>query len=487
MKLNWLKWTLSGVMIATPCLLFAQQATTNANIKAAASSSNIEVLTRGPIHEAFATQYQMNAVAGAKIEAAPPALIDEIAPNVRPAGANVTWIPGYWAWDIAAKDFLWVSGTWRNSPPNHRWTPGYWNRVDGGYQWMSGFWLPATQAQVNYYAAPPQSLERGPTSQAPSQNHFWIPGCYVPNNGRYAWQPGYWGQYQQNYVWTPACNVMTAGGYIYIPGYWDLRLDQRGTLFAPAYINLTGTAANAIRYTPQAVIPVQALQFHLFAQANSSTYLFGNYYGAEYASLGLTPWYAGQIVQGVPDPLFGYYNWMYAASGSNYLDTLTKWNTHFVNNVALRPATTLVGQADLLAKVGTQNVTQTLLAAPLTDIVAKTPTSFVNLSAAEQTSLLAATNGLRVLSAERLKVEGGAVGLAGVSGAANTSINLATQPLQLPAVALPAVTAPVAPLLGAPGQVLPAVPNVVPGVVPNVVPDVPSVLPDLPILPGLPF
>ncbi|MFO0885462.1 MAG: hypothetical protein U0894_14955 [Pirellulales bacterium] len=299
MKFNLLQWMLGGaLLLASTSLVHAQAPAVTADAKAAANS-NIQVLTRGPVHEAFATQYQMNAVAGAKIDKAPPMLIDEIAPNVKPAGANVTWIPGYWGWDVASNDFLWVSGTWRNAPPNHRWTPGYWNKVDGGYQWMSGFWLPATQAQVNYYAAPPKSLERGPTSPSPSNNHFWIPGCYVPNNGQYAWQPGYWGQYQSNYVWTPGQNVQTAGGYIYIPGYWDVRLDQRGTLFAPAYVNLNGGAAAGIRYTPANVIPTEALQFHMFAQANSSTYLFGDYYDAKYASLGITPWYAGQIVQGV--------------------------------------------------------------------------------------------------------------------------------------------------------------------------------------------
>ena len=450
--------------------------------KAAASgNSNIEVLTRGPLHEGFATQYQTNAVAGVMVDKEPPALIDEIPPEVRPAGDNIQWLPGYWGWDAEAKEFLWVSGTYRNAPPGQRWIPGYWNKGVGGYQWMSGFWLTGEVQQVTYNAAPPRSVERGPTSAAPAANYFWVPGVFQPTGGKYAWRPGYWAPYQQNYVWVPGRNMLTAGGYVYAPGYWDYRLDQRGTLFAPARINLAANANSRVRFTPATVIPAAALQYHLFAQANSNTYLFGNYYGEQYASAGIRPWYASQIVKGVPDPMFGYYNWYYGQGGSNYLNILTQWNAHFTKNVALRPALTLTNQLDLATKqAGVKNLANSLLAVNLTDAVSASPTSFVNLSADERTSLLAATDGLRVLSAERLKVEGGAGGVLNATGTVGSTVNVATQALKLPAIELPAVAPNTVPL--EPSELIKGVPAV-----PNVIPNVERVVPELPGLPRLPF
>ena len=54
---------------------------------------------------------------------APPAVIDELPPDQKPAGDNVQWIPGYWGWDDEVKDYLWVSGFWRVPPPKRQWVP----------------------------------------------------------------------------------------------------------------------------------------------------------------------------------------------------------------------------------------------------------------------------------------------------------------------------------------------------------------------------
>src|SRR5207248_1484844 len=70
----------------------------------------------------------------------PPEPIDELPPDQKPEGDNVQWIPGYWAWDDQASDFLWISGFWRDVPPGRRWVPGTWQKVEGGWQWVAGFW-----------------------------------------------------------------------------------------------------------------------------------------------------------------------------------------------------------------------------------------------------------------------------------------------------------------------------------------------------------
>ena len=85
-----------------------------------------QVLTRGPVHEAFAEMISYNPEPGIVVTKTPPDPIEEVPPEERPEGDNVAWIPGYWAWDDERNDFLWVSGTWRALPPGREWMSGYW-------------------------------------------------------------------------------------------------------------------------------------------------------------------------------------------------------------------------------------------------------------------------------------------------------------------------------------------------------------------------
>lgn len=478
-----------------------------ANAKA---DANFEVLTRGPIHEAYATQYHPNSAPGATVDREPPAPIDEVPPPAKPSGEGVVWIPGYWAWDAPASDFLWVSGVYRNAPPNQRWTPGYWAKVADGYRWMSGFWIAAATTSLNYYSPPPQSLERGPSSPAPGADYFWAPGSYVPQGEKYAWQPGYWVPYQANYVWSPARNIATAGGYIYTPGYWDYRFDQRGALFAPVRLNAAANTNANVQLTPSTLLPFANLQFHLFTQAKSNTYLFGDYYGETYASQGIQPWYSYQYVKGINDPLFGYYNWAYARGGTNYANLLAGWNQYYTTNVAIRPAATLAAQLDLAkTQADVKNLTSSLLGVPLLGDNSLVPKGFISLSASEQASLKTSLQDLRLLSDNRLKLETSALGAAHVGAAASTALQIAATPLELPRVAVPVVSSiPAAPAelvrgvgntVGGVGQAAGgvirgttgAVPNVLPGVLPGGQQGglVPNVLPPAPpgggVLPGV--
>src|SRR5437016_3452747 len=72
----------------------------------------VEVLARGPVHEAFAQPYAADPAPTPVVPKAPPAPVPELPPNNKPDGANVEWIPGYWSWDGDRADFIWVSGTW---------------------------------------------------------------------------------------------------------------------------------------------------------------------------------------------------------------------------------------------------------------------------------------------------------------------------------------------------------------------------------------
>src|SRR5437870_3068612 len=100
----------------------------------------VEPLARGPVHEAFAQPITAKAEAPDVETKEPPAPVEEIAPDQKPDGNNVQWIPGYWDWDDEQENFLWVSGFWRDVPPGREWVPGHWQEVKDGWQWVHGFW-----------------------------------------------------------------------------------------------------------------------------------------------------------------------------------------------------------------------------------------------------------------------------------------------------------------------------------------------------------
>ena len=103
-----------------------------------AAQDGVEVLARGPVHEAFAEAVTDRPQATPIVPKQPPKPVDELPAEQKPEGENVQWVPGYWNWDDERSDYLWVSGFWRVPPPNRQWLPGSWRQTDGGWQWVSG-------------------------------------------------------------------------------------------------------------------------------------------------------------------------------------------------------------------------------------------------------------------------------------------------------------------------------------------------------------
>src|SRR5690349_21007860 len=89
----------------------------------------VEVLARGPVHEAYAEPVGGQPQASPIVPKQPPEPIPEMPPDQKPEGDNVTWIPGYWAWEDGSQQFVWVSGFWRDVPPNQQWVPGHWQQA----------------------------------------------------------------------------------------------------------------------------------------------------------------------------------------------------------------------------------------------------------------------------------------------------------------------------------------------------------------------
>jgi len=205
----------------------------------AVAADDVQVLARGPVHEAYAEPSEREPKPTPVIPREPPKPIEELPPDQKPEGENVQWMPGYWSWEDEKKDFLWVSGFWRKAPPGRTWMPGSWSKVADGWQWTGGFWAAAKgqKAEIEYLPQPPVPLDNtGPTTPAPSDNHLYVPGTWVYRDARYAWRPGFWCEHEPGWVWNAAHYRWTPGGYVFVDGYWDYPLADRGVLFAPVQI-----------------------------------------------------------------------------------------------------------------------------------------------------------------------------------------------------------------------------------------------------------
>jgi hypothetical protein len=200
-----------------------------------------EVLARGPMHEAFAAPATSESTSARLVAKEPPEPIEEMLPEMKPAGDKVAWVPGYWNWDAETANFVWISGVWRAVPPGRTWIPGNWQKVDGGWQWTAGYWGIQDAKETVYLPPPPKTLERGPTSPAPDANATYVPGSWVYLDNRYVWQAGSWITYKTVWVRMPASYRKTPAGYVFVPGYWDQPLISRGVLFAPVrFANVSG-------------------------------------------------------------------------------------------------------------------------------------------------------------------------------------------------------------------------------------------------------
>ncbi len=345
------------------------------------SDIEAEVLTRGPVHEAFAEQYVADPKPTPIIELAPPELIDELPPEDLPEGTNVEWVPGYWAFDEDAKDFIWISGLWRDLPPGQQWVPGYWGEVEGGWQWVPGFWSSAESEELSYLPEPPESLEQGPNVEAPSPEYFWTPGTWIYQTNSYAWQPGCWARPYDDYLWVPSRYQWTPRGYVYCSGYWDYPLFRRGVLFSPVRFHnrLHRHRYYGYHYRPRVVVSAGPLLVHLFVRPRTRHYYFGDYYAHHYRSRGiyhLTRYNLHSHHRHAYDPIRSYYR---VGSRRTTYNRLVDWHHYYDRHESSRPAHTYRQTRDYASHNGSVRnsvvVQQSTLGQPLSEMIAKTRTS----------------------------------------------------------------------------------------------------------------
>ena len=404
-------------------------------------AAGMEVMTRGPIHEAYAQPVSSGAVNQLVVPKKPPQAIDEIPPNEKPADENATWIGGYWAWDDGRQDFDWVSGVWRVPPPNDRWVAGYWTTVSGGYSWVPGFWTPATADNVVYYPQPPASLERGPTSDQPSPNDIWIPGCWRWVNARYAWQPGQWVAAQSDWIWTPASYCWSPRGWVFCNGFWDYGLDRRGLLFAPVSFSNAIFRRAGYSYCPSVVIDSGLLTNYLFVRPDCSQYYFGDYYATSYDRLGIYPWFAVGSHRGYGyDPLFAYYGWRNSGN-PGWTKNLKDWYAFYRAHPDQRLPHTLAATQRAMALAGNRPDRQFLRITSTLQDLRKNPQSNIRLAAVspEQSVKFRENAGLmRQFGSERQKMEataGTTLGRGNLGGPNAIAMQKTPQTLRFPKVA----------------------------------------------------
>ncbi|HPM82517.1 MAG TPA: hypothetical protein PLF81_17555, partial [Candidatus Anammoximicrobium sp.] len=373
-----------------------------------ANGEDVEPLLRGPLHEAFAEPIQLNPQPAPVVPKQPPEPIEELAAEAKPAEENVIWIPGYWAWDEEREDFIYISGVWRVAPEGRRWVPGYWTQVDGGYQWVSGFWAPIAAEEIQYLPYPPESLESGPSSPAPSTEHYWVSGNWCYQNDRFAWRPGYWNTFREDWVWVPAHYVWTPGGAVFIDGYWDCPFRRRGVVFAPVWFSRPAYLRRGYCYTPSVVIDIPHLLVHLFVYPRRCHYYWGDYYDYyPYRSRHFYTCYDYHGRHGY-DPVFAYYDAYHRHRHIDYTQRLRGWHDYFHHHKEFRPPHTLHAQTQLAARAKhNADLQYALLGNRLDDVLSGRggPAHFERISQTHQQSWNDAISQTRELTRRRLDVE----------------------------------------------------------------------------------
>ncbi len=311
----------------------------------------MDVLTRGPLHEAYAVPEALDPKPAPIVPKEPPAPIEEMPPDQKPQGSHVIWISGYWAWDDETAQFLWISGFWRDVPPGKRWVAGHWSAAPGGgWQWASGCWADEAQTQLTYVPAPPPSLETGPSTAAPAADQFYCPGCWMYVERKYRWRPGYWLRHDPNLVWVPAHYVWTAAGYVFIDGYWDHQLTLRGLLFCPIRFTANVFLRPAWHLLSRFIIYPETIVSALFVRIDLHRYCFGDYFDARFLQHGFVPWVDYRLHRNIPEPLFGQFAWS-NRKDVNWERNLRKLYDDRRTGIALRPPTSIAEQTRFLREL----------------------------------------------------------------------------------------------------------------------------------------
>jgi hypothetical protein len=345
-----------------------------------------EVLTSGPVHEAFAEPVNLEVQAGLVVPDEPPAQIQEVPPDERPAGSQYVWIPGYWAWDASRQGYIWVSACWRSAPPKTYWVPGYWARVPEGWEWIPGFWAPVGAQRIEYLPAPPAIENLDPPGPPPSPDVIWVPPCRYWYQDHYILRSGYWLRGQADWVWVPSHYTWTPRGYVFVAGHWDYALERRGVLFAPVYFPHHIYRRPGFSYRLSIVVDLGVLRVNLFTYPRYSHYCFGDWYDDAYLRIGIYPRWESERIRVCYDPIYRYDRWRHLKTEPHWVENERHQYDLRRADRDLRPARTYHEMEVRQARLPEAQRRNLQIAEPLNRVVARreTPLRFEPVTSSEQ-------------------------------------------------------------------------------------------------------
>ena len=367
-----------------------------------------EVLTRGPIHEAFAEPVDMQIDNGLVAPIQPPPDIVENPPPEKPAGRRFLWVPGYWAWDSERNGYVWVSGCWRAAPPNTYWVPGYWSKIDDGWEWIPGFWSPlASPEHIEYLPAPPAIDDIQPPGPPPTPDNIWVPPCWYWRQGQYVWRSGYWLEAQPDWIWVPSHYVWATRGYVFVAGQWDYPLARRGVMFAPVYFPSPVYEVAGFSYALSVVVDIAMLQFSLFTYPLYTHYYFGDYYDNFYIGVGIFPWYECRHSHTWYDPIYHHNHWQHCKHNPGWEEHERHEYDRRRADRDLRPPRTYREMEERQSRMPESQRRSIQIAEPLSRVAADKRTSlrFQRISADEQQKLTREATKVQRFGEERSRWE----------------------------------------------------------------------------------
>lgn len=401
---------MAGAMLTAYTPGLAQDAAPPPAVPTEELPAGSEVLTGGPVHEAFAQPVSMDAQAPILVPQQPPENLQEVPPAERPAGAGIVWVPGYWAWDAERNDFIWVSGCWRNAPPTTYWVPGHWLAAGTGWQWIGGFWKTITaQAPqaLDYLPAPPAPIEVEAPGAPPLPDQVWVPGCWYWNQTQYVPRHGYWITQQLGWVWVPSHFAWTPRGYIFVQGHWDHDMDNRGVLFCPAFFPHDVRLRAGFVFSPGVCVDLGMLRLNLFVYPQYRHYYFGDYYDDVHVRLGILPWFKCQTVHTWYDPLFVYDRWHFRETDPHWAANQARGFELRRSNRDMRPARNYTELQVQMARLPANRRPERPLVEPVRTYAAsqRTPIKFERINNVERQQIAVQATDVRKLRDQRAQWE----------------------------------------------------------------------------------
>lgn len=221
----------------------------------------ITQVKQGIVHEAF-IQKTGGTILLNSIDKQPPPPIQER--TLTYSDPQRVWIPGYWQWDNARNDFVWVSGTLRRPPPGYQWISEFWFPFEGGWVHVPGFWSAVSLEYISYINQPPPDPINENIPDSPGEEYFWAPGYweFSHENQQFSWIMGKWVSLDPNWVYVSAHYMWHPQGYIFIAPYWDWNVIDRGDAYATVFIE--PAVRLKIIYEPAVILEVSTLAEILF-------------------------------------------------------------------------------------------------------------------------------------------------------------------------------------------------------------------------------